>query len=149
MAETVAVPFGRVARGPGGSTILSTSPGEWLVLNAASEASAQRARLLELAEPSAGQELVTVLDLTHGRAVIRLTGTRAAAVLAKLCAIDLSPSATPSGRAFRTSVARLVTDVARHDEQDPAGAITSFLLHCDRSYGQYLWNAVLDAASAG
>ena len=35
-------------------------------------------------------ELVTATDVTHGRALVRLTGPRAADVLAKVCGIDLS-----------------------------------------------------------
>jgi sarcosine oxidase gamma subunit len=110
-------------------------------------------------------ELATVLDLTHGRAVMRLTGADSAATLAKVCGIDLSDRVTPDGAAFRSSVAKLVTDVVRDDrpvatgQPDSAGPsgpggqpvsggrVRSYLLHCERSYGQYLFDALLDAGA--
>jgi sarcosine oxidase gamma subunit len=68
-------------------------------------------------------------------------------VLAKLCGIDLADARTPNGAAFRSSVAKLVTDVVRDDQQSPAGPVPSYLLHCERSYGQYLFDALLDAGA--
>ena len=90
---------------------------------------------------------MTVLDLTHGRALMRLTGRPAAATLAKMCGIDLADASTPNGTAFRSSVAKLVTDVIRDDQQNAAGTVASYLLHCERSYGQYLFDALLDAGA--
>ncbi len=58
-----------------------------------------------------------------------------------MCGIDLSEMATPDGAAFRSSVAALATDVVR---DDVAGA-RSYLLHCERSSGQYLFDALLTA----
>ena len=47
------------------------------------------------------------------------------------------------GAAFRSSVAKLVTDVVRDDE----GGVRSYLLHCERFSGQYLFDALLDAGN--
>jgi hypothetical protein len=49
------------------------------------------------------------------------------------------------GAAFRSSVASLVTDVVRDD----TGPIRSYLLHCERSSGQYLADSLLDAGAFG
>jgi glycine cleavage system aminomethyltransferase T len=49
--------------------------------------------------------------------------------------------ATPDGAAFRSSVAALATDVVR---DDVSGA-RSYLLHCERSSGQYFFDALLTA----
>ena len=81
------------------------------------------------------------MDLTHGRALVRLSGNDAADVLAKLCAIDLCDRTTPDGSAFRSSVAKLVTDVVREDIGDER----TYWLHCEWSSGQYLFDALLDA----
>ena len=62
--------------------------------------------------------LVSVFDATHGRALMRITGARAADLLSKVCGVDLSEKVTPDGAAFRSSVAKLVTDVVR-DEPNP------------------------------
>ena len=64
-------------------------------------------------------------------------------MLAKVCGIDWSDGITPDGAAFRTSVAALATDVIRDD----VGGIPSYLLHCERSSGQYLFDALLAAGA--
>jgi sarcosine oxidase gamma subunit len=61
-----------------------------------------------------------------------------------VCALDLSDDAVPDGAALRTSVAALVTDVVRDDVE----GVRSYLLHCERSSGQYLADVLL-AAGAG
>jgi glycine cleavage system aminomethyltransferase T len=50
---------------------------------------------------------------------------------------------TPDGAAFRTSVASLATDVIRDD----LGGTRSYLLHCERSSGQYLFDALRTAGA--
>jgi heterotetrameric sarcosine oxidase gamma subunit len=86
-------------------------------------------------------ELVTVIDLTHGRAMLRLTGDRAAEVLAHECALNLG--ALPTGTALRTAVAGVATDVVRDDRDGRP----SYLLHCERSSGRYLYDVLLDAGA--
>jgi sarcosine oxidase gamma subunit len=72
---------------------------------------------------------------------MRLTGPRAAGVLAAVCGIDLSDRFTPDGAAFRSAVAAVATDVIRDD----AGGVRSYLLHCERSSGRYLFESILSA----
>jgi heterotetrameric sarcosine oxidase gamma subunit len=83
------------------------------------------------------------VDLSHGRALVRLHGRSSADLLAKVCGIDLADDVVPDGAAVRTSVAKLVTDIIRDDE----GGIPGYLLHCERSSGQYLVDALLDAGA--
>jgi heterotetrameric sarcosine oxidase gamma subunit len=142
-AGALGVPFARAYRDASGALVTGSGPGEWTVIGPLGEGAAQRARLEAAAAPHAAQEFITVLDVTHGRALIRLTGPAAPALLAKVCAIDLADHRTPNGTALRTSIARLVTDLVR-DDQDAA---PSYLLHCERSYGQYLWDALHDAGT--
>jgi sarcosine oxidase, subunit alpha len=134
-------PFGRAAREATGALVVGSGPGEWLVIDAPGTQGALRARLEELA--AAPDEFVTIVDLTHGRALVRLRGRRSADLLAKLCAIDLADDVVPDGAALRTSVAKLVTDIVRED----AGGVPGYLLHCERSSGQYLVDALLDAGA--
>ena len=61
-----------------------------------------------------------------------------------MCAIDLRPDVTPNGSAFRSSVAELVTDVVRDDLPD---GTRSYLLHCERSSGQHLFDSLVDAGA--
>jgi heterotetrameric sarcosine oxidase gamma subunit len=132
---------GRAARDAHGALVVGSGPGEWLVLGPPGTAPALAQRLARLLAPAAEDELVSVLDLTHGRALMRLTGARSADLLAKVCAIDLAEEVTPDGAAFRSSVARLVTDVVRDD----VDGVASYLLHCETSSGNYLFEALLDA----
>src|SRR6478736_303548 len=139
-AAELAVPFGRAVRDPGGTLTAGSGPGEWLLLAAPGQGPVLTARMGDLAARCPG-ELVTATDLTHGRALVRLTGPRAAGVLAKVCGIDTSEPITPDGAAFRTAVAAVATDVIRDD----TGGVPSYLLHCERSSGAYLFGELLAA----
>ena len=138
-AYALDVPFLRCRR-EDDVLVIGSGPGEWLLLGPAGTTAGLRERV----EGLTGEDPVTTVDLTHGRALMRMTGRAAAQALAKVCAIDLDDSVTPDGTAFRTSVAKIATDVVRDD----AGAGTgepSYLLHCERSSGQYLFDCLLDA----
>jgi heterotetrameric sarcosine oxidase gamma subunit len=136
VAQGLDVGFGRAGRDEHATLVVGSGPGEWLLLSAPGTAAEVAARV----DP-ADDGLVSVLDLTHGRALVRLTGPAADQALSKVCAIDLGDAATPDGAAFRTSVAKLATDVIRDDVR----LERSYLLHCERSSGQYLYDALLDA----
>jgi heterotetrameric sarcosine oxidase gamma subunit len=133
------LPFGRAARPAAGRLEIGSSPGEWLHLGPPGDGPRLLAEIS--ATVAKAGEYVSVLDLTHGGALLRLTGDDAPSLLAKICAIDLSDAVTPDLAAFRSSVAKTVTDVVRDD----VGGRRSYLLHCDRSFGQYLFDCVLDA----
>jgi heterotetrameric sarcosine oxidase gamma subunit len=96
----------------------------------------------ELASRSPG-EVVTATDVTHGRAMVRLSGPRGDDVLRKVCGIDFSDRITPDGAAFRSSVAAVATDVIRLD----SGGVRCYLLHCERSSGAYLFGELVTAGS--
>jgi sarcosine oxidase, subunit gamma len=141
-AAELGVPFGRAARDPAGTLVAGAGPGEWLLLAAPGRGAALLGRAEDLAARFPG-ELITATDLTHGRALMRLTGASATGVLAKVCGIDTGDGITPDGAAFRTSVAALATDVIRDD----TGGERSYLLHCERSSGGYLFGELLAAGS--
>jgi len=138
VAARLGVPFGRAARDAHGTLVVGSGPGDWLLLGAPGSAAEVAARV-----DVDDDRLVIVLDYTHGRALMRLSGDAAADTLAKLCPIDLSDRNTPDGIAFRSSVAHLATDVVRDD----MGGTRSYLLHCERSSGQYLFDVLLDAGA--
>ena len=137
LAHALGVPFGRAARDPHGTLVVGSGPGEWLLLATPGTSVALTQRVEEVQD----ERLVSILDATHGRALMRITGASAPDLLAKVCAIDLADEVTPGGAAFRSSVAKLVTDVVRDD----IGGERSYLLHCERSSGQYLFDALIDA----
>ena len=125
------IPYGRSAR-QGDWIVAGSGPDEWTLVGPIGNT-------FEVATTG----FATVIDLTHGRALMRLTGGHSAMVLGKLCPIDLSEYMCPNGAAFRASVANVVTDVIRIDHY----GINSYLLHCERSSGQFLFDALLDSGA--
>ncbi len=108
----------------GDGLAFSTSPNEWTLLSAD-------------APPG-----MRSIDLTHVRAVMRITGSDARALLAKVCALDFDDRMFPSGSAARTLVAETATEVVRDDvDGDP-----SYLLITSRSFGEYLYGVLADQA---
>jgi heterotetrameric sarcosine oxidase gamma subunit len=132
IAEALGTGFGQAVRRADGVLVVGSGPGEWLLLGAPGTAG-----VLIAGAPPGSQ----AVDLTHGRALVRLTGADAARTLSKVCAIDLRDRATANGAAFRSTVAKVVTDVVRDD----LDGVRSYLLHCERSSGQYFFDALLDA----
>lgn len=135
--------FGQTARPRGGplagALVVGSGPGEWLVLGAPGTGGELLAGVSSVVADSG--EFASVVDVTHGRALMRLTGEATPMLLSKVCAIDLADRVVPNGSAFRSSVARIVTDVVRDD----AAGTRSYLLHCERSSGQYLADSLVDA----
>jgi sarcosine oxidase subunit gamma len=144
-AAALGVTFGRAARDGAGTLVVGSGPGEWLLIAPPGQAEAIAPE--GIAAQAAG-ELVTWLDITHSRAMVRLSGRSAPGVLAKVCGIDLGEQTTPDGAAFRSSVAALATDVIRDDlGRGGAAGRNACLLHCERSSGQYLFDVLLRAGA--
>ena len=137
VARALGVPFGRAARDEHGTLVVGSGPGEWLLLAPPGASAEVAGRVKEVSDGG----LVSVFDATSGRALMRLTGAKTVDLLAKVCGIDLSEEVTPDDAAFRSSVAKLVTVVVRDDRDGE----WFFLLHCERSSGQYLFDALIDA----
>ncbi len=121
--------------------VVGSAPGEWTVLGPPGTQGWLVDALAVTAGTATSDELVTVLDLTHGRAMLRLTGEQSAELLAKECAVDLSDRMCPDGAALRCAVAKVATDVVRDDRD----GVRSYLVHCERSAGRYLFDSLLDA----
>jgi heterotetrameric sarcosine oxidase gamma subunit len=152
MAKALGVPFGRAGREGGGAygpegvwLVVGSGPGEWLVLAPPDAAAAVTDWLATVAADAAADEFVSVTDLTHGRALIRVTGPDAADLLARLCGADLEDDMAPDGAALRSGVAGVATDIIRDDTMIDGAGVPSYLLHCERSSGQYLFGARVSA----
>jgi heterotetrameric sarcosine oxidase gamma subunit len=144
LAKTLGVPFGRADREQGW-LVIGSGPGEWFVLAPPGAAAAVAGWLGAVAAGSAPEEFVSVVDLTHGRALMRITGPGAAGLLARLCGADLHDDMAPAGAALRSAVAGVSTDIVRDDIMNDRAWVPSYLLHCERSSGQYLFSALVDA----
>lgn len=134
-ADPFDVPFGS-SRPIDNVLICGTRPKEWLLIGSPNDVAAVigRTRLAEHA---------STVDLSHGRALLRITGIAAKATLEKLCSLDWSDHMTPDGAVTSSSVAKVGCDIIRHDHD----GVPSYLLSFDRSFGQYLYDAIADAAA--
>ncbi len=117
----------------GEALICGSRPGEWLILGNP-EACTSAAATTDT------NSFTNVIDHTHSRALFRLSGPPSASTLEKVCSLDWSDTMTPNGAVASASVAKVTCDIIRNDDGQP-----SYLLACDRSFGQYLFDALLDA----
>lgn len=102
--------------------VWSVSPGEWTVL---------------------GSEPKNAVDLTHVRAMFRLTGVDAANLMNRVCALDFGDAMFPDGSAARTLFAGVATEIVRDDQ----GGAPSYLLLPSRSYSTYILDVIRDAGA--
>ena len=86
---------------------------------------------------------VSIVDISHGRAMLRISGSDSVDVLAKVCNVDLADDMTPDGAVFSGSVAKVTCDLVRDDRD----AGRSYLISCERSFGGYLFAAMADACA--
>lgn len=83
-----------------------------------------------------------LIDMSHARAVLRLSGPAARDMLASLLPLDMHPRGFAPGRVATTLAAHLTVQVRQID------AVPSYELSCLRSYAGSLWRA-LELAGAG
>jgi sarcosine oxidase gamma subunit len=102
--------------------VWSVSPGEWTLL---------------------GDRPDRAVDLTHVRAMFRLTGAQASSLLNRVCALDFAEPMFPDGAAARTLFAGVGTEIVRDDVQ---GA-PSYLLLPSSSFSRYIREVILDAGA--
>ncbi len=139
--EALGTRFGR-ARWRDSRLVVGSGPDEWLVLGPPGSAREVIAELNDQVAAAASGR-VTIVDLTHGRALMRVSGPETMSLLSRVTAVDLDDRLVPNGSALRTSLARVVTDLVRDDQ---SGSI-SYLLHCERSSGLYLQKSLLAAGA--
>lgn len=99
-------------RASGGDALsaLWTQPDGWFLI-APRGAEGALARAVKQAAGDAG----SVIDQTHGRTVVTLSGPRAPWVLAKECRLDLHPDAFGPGRVASTRMAHLTCTLHQRD----------------------------------
>lgn len=122
-----------------GSHVLRLSQNEYLLLGSLGDAGSR------IAAEEAGWQLGTdgnyLLPRQDSHAWLLLSGTHGAAVMAKLCGVDLRTEAFPLGAVAQTSAARINVIVVNL----PEGELPCLHILCDRASADYLWGALLDA----
>lgn len=111
------------SKGTADDLVWSVTPGEWTVLGRRPEAEA--------------------VDLTHVRAMLRLTGDDAAKLINRVCGLDLSDGMFPSGAAARTLFAGVATEIVRDDIDDKP----SYLIVPSSSFKTYILEVIEDAGA--
>jgi sarcosine oxidase subunit gamma len=91
------------------------SPNSWIVIAKDEESGRTPGELLETLQQALGG-LAAVIDQSHGRCGLRLSGSRAREVMAKNTAIDLHPRAFQPGQCASTLVAHMSTMVIQVDD---------------------------------
>ncbi len=91
----------------------------------------------------ASGRFVTVTNMTHAWAEIRVLGPAAVTLMSRVCGLDFTGGAFPDGAGKQTSVARTTQLVIRRDAVDlPAYSILGA-----RSLASYLWDILIEAGT--
>lgn len=110
-------------------------PGEWWLVGA-DRALAEAAVRAHLPVPPRA-----LVDLSHGRTVVRVAGGHAGDVIAKGCPLDLDPAAFPAGGCPQSVVAGVNLLLHRLPADD------GFDLYIPRSYARHVWESLLLAGA--
>ena len=117
----------------GDSTVLSTGPGRWLVVEPESR---DLASLLAHACPG---DVGAITDLSHARTALRVEGPQVPVLLAKLCTLDVDPAAFPPGTGAQTQFGQVgVLLYCR--------AADGFDILMPRGFAVSAWETIVDAA---
>lgn len=82
----------------------------------------------------------TLTDVSHGRGVIRISGSRARDALAKGCSLDLDLREFPVSACAQSAFAKINIVI---DHVAPG----EFDLYCARSYARSFWHSLTEAAA--
>ena len=116
--------------------VMSLSHREFWLLQPDSEASLGRPASEAIASG------VWPLYCQHSHAWLQLAGDPRAEVMSKLCGVDLSEAAFPTGSVAQTQAARASVVIAAHQSENDQPVFSVFV---DQSLARYLWEAIEDA----
>ncbi|POX48510.1 sarcosine oxidase subunit gamma [Streptomyces sp. Ru71] len=118
-------------------TAVWLGPDEWLVVGRPGTQRELESRIRE----AAGQEHVSVTDVSAQRTTLLVGGPRARDLLAHGCSLDLHPRAFGPGRSAQTTLARTQVVLVARDEPR-----AGFWVLVRSSFAGYLTDWLLDAA---
>jgi len=128
----------QLAQTAAGELVLRLSQREFWVLGALADAGAAIDVLNAAPRPDTACYPLFCRD---SHAWLLLSGEHCAAVMAKLCGVDLRVAAFAEGSIAQTSVARINAIIASHR----VNGVPAFSILCDSGYLSYLWDVLLDA----
>ena len=130
------LPMGPKRMSKNGFALIGTAPGQWLAIAESKEARALPAMLGVSLKGDA-----TVVDLSDGKAVLRISGPRARDTLAKGCSLDLHPRVFKPGNAATTPVALIDCVIWQVDETP------TYDLAVPTSYAESFWSWLTASAA--
>lgn len=92
---------------------------------------------------AASEQFVTVTEITHGRAEIRVIGPESQELLSKVCGLDFHPAAFPNETAKQSSLAKTTQLIIRCD----IGELPAFSIIGTQSLGPYVWDTMMEAGT--
>ena len=117
-------------------SILWLGPDEWLVVTP----DRRIARIERALRDALEGQRAALTDVSHSRTILELSGPEARTVLAKGCPLDLHPRVFGPGRCAQSRLAKC--QVLIHQTH----AAPTFELYVGRSFSQYAWTWLEDAA---
>lgn len=121
-----------------GDLILRLSQNEFWILSAFENRGTEIAQLRQRKLPD---NACYPLFCQESHAWFVMTGVHLAAIMAKICGIDLRDNVFPIGSIAQTSVARVNVVLVHHQVNDNP----CFSILCDSAAAEYLWDCLLDA----
>lgn len=122
----------RTALGLEALAVRFVTPGQWFIVG---DNALSHAELTDLADRL--KPMVDIVDQSHGRIRIGLSGEKATAVLAKGTAADLALAAFPVGHATMTLIGHIGAHITRTGEN-------AFELMVLRGFAESLWDELAD-----
>jgi heterotetrameric sarcosine oxidase gamma subunit len=104
-----------ICNSSGQTQVCWNGPNSWMIIASDEETGRGAGELLQTLQAAVG-DLGAVVDQSHGRCGLRLSGTRARQVMAKSTAIDLHPRAFGPGQCAMTSVAHMNATIVQVDD---------------------------------
>ena len=116
-------------------SVLWLGPDEWLVVTP----DRRLARIERALRDALEGQHAAVTDVSHGRAILVLSGPAARGVLAKGCSLDFHPRVFGPGRCAQSKLAKCQALI--HQTTDAP----EFEIHVQRSFAEYAWTWLEDA----
>lgn len=104
-----------VSHSDGKTQVTWNGPNSWMIVASDEDGGRAPGELLKTLQQAVG-DLGAVVDQSHGRCGLRLSGSRARQVMAKNTAIDLHPRAFGPGRCAMTSIAHMNASIVQVDD---------------------------------